>query len=246
MNYCNVICVVLTQTASKKFVRTLCFAPTDGADVGVIVTDGVIVKFEPVRDWPYGDRCDGGAPAVNVAPPGRDERVGCGITFKLVRPPPIGPLGCWRISELTERLDDFDCCITDGGGAGVTLREPFVNAAGISISGFGVFEAFVCVTIKFSLSTDCVCFNFFSRTNFVSSLRSSSRNFRSPRSRSHISAADSSLIAIIGGISSSSVSESMFPFCWRPFTFAGNKTMSGASAYDFGSVRGRNTRLLLA
>lgn len=52
------------------------------------------------------------------------------------------------------------------------------------------------------------------------------------------------LIAIIGGISSSSVSESMLPFCWRPFILAGSKTISGASAYDFGSVLGRNTRLL--
>lgn len=38
---------------------TFRFAFDDGADVGVIVTDGVIVKFEPVRELPYGDRCDG-------------------------------------------------------------------------------------------------------------------------------------------------------------------------------------------
>lgn len=50
------------------------------------------------------------------------------------------------------------------------------------------------------------------------------------------------LIAISGGISSSSLSESMLPFCCRPFNLAGIKTISGASAYDFGSVRGRNTR----
>lgn len=139
-----VIKSVVAKRSPDQFIRTLCLAPTDGAEVGVIVTDGVIVKFEPVLDWPYGERCDGGAPAVKVAPPGSDERVGCGITFKLVRPLPIGrPPGCWRINELIARFDDFDCCITDGGGAGVTLREPFVNAAGISINGFGVFDAFV-------------------------------------------------------------------------------------------------------
>lgn len=36
----------------------------------------------------------------------------------------------------------------------------------------------------------------------------------------------------------------MLPFCWRPFILAGSKTISGASAYDFGSVLGRSTRLL--
>lgn len=33
----------------------------------------------------------------------------------------------------------------------------------------------------------------------------------------------------------------MLPFCARPLTRAGNSTISGASAYDFGSVRGRKT-----
>lgn len=206
-----------------------------------MVTDGVMVKLEPVLELPYGDRCEGGTPAVNVAPPGNEERVCCGITFRPDRP--LEDDGC-RINWAAElRLEDFDCCNTEGGGAGVTLREPFVSAAGISISGFDVLAAFVCVTIKFSF-TDCDCFSFFSNTNFVSSFLSSSRSFRRPRSRSQISAADSSLIAIIGGISSSSVSVSMFPFCWRPLTFAGSRTMSGASAYDFGSVRGLSTRRL--
>lgn len=141
-----------------------------------------------------------------------------------------------------------------GEGAGVTLNDPFVRAAGISTKGFELFMEFACVTIKFSLRVCCDCFSFFSRTNLVSSFRSSSRNFLSPLSRSHISAADNSynrnsfwldefinlfvsntrffftLIAMIGGISSSSDSESMLPLCWRPFIFAGNNTMSGASA----------------
>lgn len=42
-----------------------CFELADGADVGVIVTDGVIVKLEPVLDCPYDGRCDGGPP-VNI------------------------------------------------------------------------------------------------------------------------------------------------------------------------------------
>lgn len=98
----------------------------------------------------------------------------------------------------------------------------------------------------------------------VSSLRSSSRNLRRPRSRSHISAAESSykrkyrlfhhfnqqpdcrfvatFIGISGG-NSSSEPESAYPFAWRPpFNFEGSNTMSGVSAYDLGSVRGRNER----
>lgn len=83
----------------------------------------------------------------------------------------------------------------DGGGAGVTLNEPFddnVNAVGISTIGFELFEAFVWVTIKFSFITCCDCFSFFNKTNLVSSFLSSSLNFLSPLSRSHISAADNS------------------------------------------------------
>lgn len=48
--------------------------PDDGADVGVIVTDGVMVKFDPVRVCP--NELRGGPPAVSVAPPGNDDRVG--------------------------------------------------------------------------------------------------------------------------------------------------------------------------
>lgn len=48
---------------------------------------------------------------------------------------------------------------------------------------------------------------------------------------------------MVGGISSS-VSESVLPFNCRPFCLDGKRTMSGASAYDFGSVRGRRTRLV--
>lgn len=60
------------------------FEPTGGALVGVIVTDGVMVRFDPVRpEWipvtppppiPEDDLC--GGPGVNVAPPGNEERIG--------------------------------------------------------------------------------------------------------------------------------------------------------------------------
>lgn len=43
----------------------------DGALVGVIVTDGVMVRFEPARDNPIGRRWPG-VLGVSVAPPGRD------------------------------------------------------------------------------------------------------------------------------------------------------------------------------
>lgn len=33
-----------------------------GTVVGVIVTDGVIVKLVPALDWPYDERCEGGPP----------------------------------------------------------------------------------------------------------------------------------------------------------------------------------------
>lgn len=56
------------------------FIPTGGAEVGVIVTDGVIVRFDPVRDIPIFElRCDD-PPGVNVAPPGNDD-LGGGKTF---------------------------------------------------------------------------------------------------------------------------------------------------------------------
>lgn len=81
----------------------------------------------------------------------------------------------------------------DGGGAGVTLNDPLDNWAGMSINGFELFDAFEWVTIRFSCcSTCCDCFIFFSSTNLVSSLRRLSLIFRRPRSRSQISAADSS------------------------------------------------------
>lgn len=51
---------VHAQSERRTFqTLTFRFAFEDGADVGVIVTDGVIVRFEPVLDWPYGERCDG-------------------------------------------------------------------------------------------------------------------------------------------------------------------------------------------
>lgn len=43
-----------------------------------MVTDGVIVRLDPVRLWPKVERCDGGPPAVKVAPPGSDDLVGGG------------------------------------------------------------------------------------------------------------------------------------------------------------------------
>lgn len=48
------------------------------------------------------------------------------------------------------------------------------------------------LTAAASLSTACDCLIFFSSTSLVSSLRSSSRSLRRPRSRSQISAAESS------------------------------------------------------
>lgn len=69
-----------------------CFDPTGGADVGVIVTDGVIVKFELVLDDPPNDVRSGGPPGVNVAPPGNDERGGGVNTELFGRPGDIWPL----------------------------------------------------------------------------------------------------------------------------------------------------------
>lgn len=54
------------------------------------------------------------------------------------------------------------------------------------------------------------------------------------------------MIGNTGGISSSSDSDNpaaAAPLYCRPFTLAGRRTISGVSAYDLGSVRGRSTRL---
>lgn len=52
--------------------------PDGGADVGVIVTDGVMVRFEPVRGniELVRSAADELLPAVRVAPPGSDDRGG--------------------------------------------------------------------------------------------------------------------------------------------------------------------------
>lgn len=42
--------------------------------MGVIVTDGVMDKFEPVRCEPYCELRLEDPPGVKVAPPGNDER----------------------------------------------------------------------------------------------------------------------------------------------------------------------------
>lgn len=52
------------------------FIPDGGAVVGVIVTDGVIVKFDPVRGKILLFRSDDDPPGVKVAPPGREDRGG--------------------------------------------------------------------------------------------------------------------------------------------------------------------------
>lgn len=125
---------------------------------------------------------------------------------------------------------------------GVTLSDPFaVSALGIAASGL-LGETLVGVTTRFSFITCCDCLSFLSSISFVSSLRKSCRNLRKLFSRSLSSACVNSLMGTYGGISSSSVSESMFPFCCLPFVRAGSRTISGASAYDLGSVRGRSTR----
>ena len=59
------------------------FKPAGGADVGVIVTDGVIVRFGPVRGKPE-LFVRNGPPGVNVAPPGKEDLGGGSIEF--VRP----------------------------------------------------------------------------------------------------------------------------------------------------------------
>lgn len=52
------------------------FIPDGGAVVGVIVTDGVIVRFDPVLGRILLLRSDDDPPGVRVAPPGKDERGG--------------------------------------------------------------------------------------------------------------------------------------------------------------------------
>lgn len=59
------------------------FIPAGGADVGVIVTDGVIVRLGPVRGRPELFR-NGGPPGVSVAPPGKEDLGGGRTAF--VRP----------------------------------------------------------------------------------------------------------------------------------------------------------------
>lgn len=56
----------------------------------------------------------------------------------------------------------------------------------------GVLTVTLLCGVTTSFRTACDCLIFLSSTSFVSSLRSSSRSLRSPRSRSQISAADSS------------------------------------------------------
>lgn len=96
---------------------------------------------------------------------------------------------------------------------GVTLSDPFeVRAAGIADSGL-LGDTLVGVTTRFSFITCCDCLSFLSSISLVSSLRRSCRSFLRLFSRSLSSAWLSSLMGTYGGISSSSVSESMFPFC---------------------------------
>lgn len=181
---------------------------------------------------------------MRVAPPGRDGcRCGGFVTGVML-------IGEPRLTGVAvTALEDFECAGSGTAFVGVTLSDPFVKAAGIPASGLPVMAlALLGVTIRFSfIMTCCDCLSFFSSTSLVSSLRSSSRSFLSPRSRSQISAAVSSLIGKTGavGISSSSDSDNAAaaaPLYDRPFTFAGSSTISGVSAYDLGSVRGLSTR----
>lgn len=52
------------------------FIPDGGAVVGVIVTDGVIVRLDPVLPSILLLRSEDDPPAVKVAPPGSDDRGG--------------------------------------------------------------------------------------------------------------------------------------------------------------------------
>lgn len=133
------------------------------------------------------------------------------------------------------------CAGSGTADVGVTLSEPLeVRAAGIAASGlFG--ETLVGVTTRFSFITCCDCLSFLRSISLVSSFLRSCRNFRRLFSRSLSSAWLSSLMGTYGGISSSSVSESILPFCCLPLVLAGRRTMSGASAYDLGSVLGLRT-----
>lgn len=164
------------KTKTINFTHTFrCFPLNPVADVGVIVTDGVIERLLPVLDWFIPLRF-GEPPAVRTAPPGNDDLVGS-----------IG------IAPCVERLIEIDGVrfFKWAGGAvagkvvGVKVSEPFV----ITDVGSGATD---CVTIMFSLSSCCDCLIFFRRTNFVSSFRNSSLNLRRFLSRSHISAADNS------------------------------------------------------
>lgn len=161
-----------TKCATHTF---RCFPLIPVADVGVIVTDGVMERLLPVRDWFIPLRF-GEPPAVKTAPPGNDDRV-----------------GSMGIAPCVERLIEIDGVrfFKWAGGAiagkvvGVKVREPLV----ITDVGRGGMD---CVTMMFSLSSCCDCLIFFKRTNLVSSFRNSSLNLRRFRSRSHISAADNS------------------------------------------------------
>lgn len=154
----------------------------------MIVTDGVILA-EPLED-----DCVRYGPGVKVAPPGRldvrlEETLPPGIM--LVVAAVLVLLGCW-------------CA---GGGAGVTVTpggttHPLPASAvppGHSLAG----------------GNPVVCWDcriFLNRTNRVSSARNFSRNVRKRRSRSHISALDSSrwpcITGMGGSFSSSSESSS--------------------------------------
>lgn len=159
----------------KKSLTFRCFPLKPVADVGVIVTDGVIERLLPVLEWFIPLRF-GEPPAVNTAPPGSDDLVGN-----------IG------IGPCVDRLIEIDGVrfFKWAGGAiagkvvGVNVSEPLV----ITDVGSGAAD---CVTMMFSLSSCCDCLIFLSRTNFVSSLRSSSLSLRRFLSRSQISAADNS------------------------------------------------------
>lgn len=120
----------------------------DGALVGVIVTDGVMVRLEPARLNPIGS-LEPGVLGVRVAPPGRD---GC-LCVDFVTG--VMLIGDPRLTGVAvTAFDDFEWAGRGTAFVGVTLSEPFVSAAGMAASGLLMF-GLLGVTIKFSFIITC-------------------------------------------------------------------------------------------
>lgn len=125
-----------------------CLMLLEGAFVGVIVTDGVIVRLDPVRVSPIGSRWPG-LLGVKVAPPGSEGCLTGGLVTGVIF------MGDPRLTGgVVTDLEDFEWAGNGRALVGVTLSEPFVKAVGIAANGLFML-VLVGVTTIFSFIITC-------------------------------------------------------------------------------------------